>query len=421
MVKRPSFFYGWYIVLVASLTMVLAYGIRHTFSVFFPPILDEFGWNRGDTAFIYSLNLFTYGLLGPLSGTLADRWKPRRLAMIGFALLSLSAAGNALARQLWQFYLLFGVFAAMGVSFLGWPIMAPALTNWFAKKRGMVLGIGQMGGGLSFVYGMFANFVISLAGWRVAYLVLAGAVVFILMPVYLTFFRYRPEEKGLRAYGADEVVVFNHNVRGRASLADNDWTLRQAIKTPQLWLLVVSQSLYWGIGCYLVLTHLVKFAEDAGFTSTIAASVFALYGIIMVGGQVSGFISDRIGREMAGTIATILAMAGVLALLLVQDTSQLWLLYIYAALFGYGAGLYSPTVVAAAADFFHGRHFGAIAGLLLTGMGMGGIFGPWLGGYIYDRTGSYTLAFILVIIAFALSCLALWIAAPRKAARLRRT
>jgi len=419
MVSRPSFFYGWYIVATAALGMILAYGIRHTFSVFFPSILDEFGWNRGDTAFIYSLNLFTYGLLGPLSGTLADRWKPRKLAVIGFVILSLSTAGCALARELWQFYLLFGVFVAVGISFLGWPLLAPALANWFAKKRGMVMGIGQMGGGMSFVYGMFAEYVISQVGWRNAYLVLAGAVVIILMPLYLYFFRYRPEELGLKAYGADQLPQPSHSSKGAAATGDADWTLRQAIKTPQLWLLVISQSLYWGVGCYLVLTHQVRFAQDVGYSSAFAASVFALYGIIMAGGQLSGFISDRIGRETTVTLAAFMSIMGMVALILVKDTSQPWLLYVYAVLFGFGAGLYSPTVTAAAADLFHGRHFGAIAGLLLTGMGMGGIFGPWLGGYIYDKTGSYIYAFVLVIVAFVLSCAAIWIAAPRKAVRRR--
>jgi MFS family permease len=340
--------------------------------------------------------------------------------MIGFAILSLSTAGCALANQLWQFYLLFGIFAAVGVSFAGWALLAPALANWFAKKRGMVLGIGQMGGGMSFVYGMFANFVISQAGWRNAYLVLAGAVVFILMPLYFIFFRYRPEEKGLRAYGADEVVVFDHNVRDKGTHTDNDWTLRQAIKTPQLWLLVFAQTLFWGVGCYLVLTHSVKFTEDAGFSSAFAASVLALYGIVMAVGQVSSLISDKIGRELTATLAAALAVIGILALMMVKDTSQPWLLYVFAVFFGFGAGLFSPTGPASAADIFHGRHFGSIAGLLLTGMGIGGVFGPWLGGYIYDKTGSYTPAFIMVIIAFALASLAMWLAAPRKAACWRR-
>ncbi len=421
MVRRPLFFYGWYIVGITAATMILAYGVRHSFAVFFPPILTEFGWNRGDTAFMFSLNLFVYGLTGPFSGSLADRWQPRKLAVIGLTILSLATAGCAFAQELWQFYLLFGVLIPIGTSFLGWPLLAPTLTNWFAQRRGMALGMGQMGGGLSYVYGLFAEFVISQVGWRYAYLVLAGLVFVVLLPLHRRFFCYRPEEKGLKPYGVNSVPLLNHDLRNKpAEVAQSqDWSLGRAARTYQLWLLAISQMLYWGFGCYLVLAHQVKFAEDAGYSSTFAASVFAFFGIVMTVGQLSGFVSDRIGREATVTLAIFMSIAALVALISVKDTSQPWLLYVYAILFGYGAGIYSPALVAGAADLFHGKHFGAIAGLLLTGMGTGGIVGPWLGGYIYDLTGSYFWAFILCMVAFSLSCVAFWIAAPRKPARLR--
>ena len=85
-----------------------------------------------------------------------------------------------------------------------------------------------------------------------------------------------------------------------------------------------------------------------------------------------------------------------------------------------GVGLYSPTAFAGIADLFYGKHFGGIAALLLTGMGIGGAVGPWLGGYIYDISGSYRAAFILCMACFALACVAAWIAAPRNAGKLQR-
>jgi MFS family permease len=89
-------------------------------------------------------------------------------------------------------------------------------------------------------------------------------------------------------------------------------------------------------------------------------------------------------------------------------------LYVYSICFGLGGGLFTPTIYAGSADIFYGRHFGAVSGLLLTGMGVGAVFGPWLGGYIYDVTGSYLPAFVLCIVCIAFSCLTFWIAAPRK-------
>ena len=151
--------------------MVLIYGIRHSFSVFFPPVLDEFGWSRGSTALMLSLNILTYGLTAPLAGSLGDRWKPHRIMPIGVVMLSLATFGCAFVSKLWHFYLLFGFLMPVASAFSGWPLLGPALVNWFSKRRGLVLGLGQMGGGLSFTYGILVEFVISRLGWRSAFFV----------------------------------------------------------------------------------------------------------------------------------------------------------------------------------------------------------------------------------------------------------
>ena len=421
MVKRPPFFYGWVIVGTAIVSMTLIYGIRHSFSIFFPSILDEFGWSRGSTAIMLSLNVLIYGLMAPVAGSLGDRWKPRRVMPIGITILGLATAGCAFANELWHFYLLFGILVPIGTALSGWPLLGPALANWFAKRRGLAMGLGQMGGGLSFTYGMFAAFAISQLGWRSAYFVLAGTLVALILPLY-PFFHYRPENRGLRAYGATELPATKGSTAEVGAVekpVSRDWTLRQATRTYQLWLMVFSFFLYWGVATYLVLAHQVKFAEDAGYSILFAASILAIFGIFMAAGQLSSSISDWVGREMTITLATTLSIVALVALVSVKDTSQPWLLYVYATCFGYGAGLYSPTMVAGMADLFHGRHFGTIAGLLLTGMGIGATIGPWLGGYIYDISGSYISAFIFSMVCLGVACIAFWIAAPRHAARLR--
>ena len=422
MVKRPRFFYGWVIVGITIIAMTLIYGIRHSFSVFFPSILDEFGWSRGSTAFMLSLNLLIYGFVAPVAGSLGDRWKPRWVMPIGVTILGLATAGCAFAHELWHFYLLIGILMPIGMACSGWPLLGPTLANWFAKRRGLAMGLGQMGGGLSFTYGMFVEFAISRLGWRHAYFVLAGTVAAFLLPLYLLFFYYRPENRGLRAYGAEELSTTKGTTPEATTVKNavpRDWTVGQAIRTYQLWLLMLSYFLFWGIGSYLVLAHQVKFAEDMGYSGTFAASIFALFGIFLATGQLSGFISDWLGREITVTLASILTIGALVALVSVTDTSQPWLLYLYALCFGYGGGLYSPTIAAGMADIFHGKHFGAIAGLLLTGMGVGGVIGPWFGGYIYDISGSYISAFVLCMVCFGLACITFWIAAPRKAAKLR--
>ena len=106
MVRRPPFFYGWVIVGIAVVGMTLVMGIRHSFAVFFPSILDEFGWDRGSTAIMLSLNLLIYGLMAPVAGSLGDRWRPRRVMLIGIAILGIATASCAFSHELWHFYLL---------------------------------------------------------------------------------------------------------------------------------------------------------------------------------------------------------------------------------------------------------------------------------------------------------------------------
>jgi MFS family permease len=419
--KRFSLFYGWVIVTIAFVSMILIYGIRHSFSVFFPYILDEFHWSRGDISLMLSLNLLVYGLFSPVAGTLAGHWRLRRVMPFGVLIISLATAGCAFSYKLWHFYLLFGFLIPLGSAFTGSPILYPTLMNWFVKRRGLVLGLGQMGGGMSFAYGIFVALVISRFGWRDTYLILAGILITFLLPLILLFFYHRPEEKNLKPYGATESTSTERlSSRGSAIANSSDNKFGGILNTSELWFLVTAHALYWGIGTYLVLAHQIKYTEELGYSNIFSVSVFALFGIALCIGQLSGFLSDWMGREKAGTLATLLSVGGLFTLLLVRDPSQSVLLYIYTVSFGFGVGLFTPTLYASAADIFQKRHFGTVAGLMHTGMGVGGIIGPWLGGYLFDLSGNYNTAFALSIVGISIACLCLWGAAPRKRRQGRR-
>ncbi len=418
MIRRPRFFYGWYLVGITIAAMMLIYGVRNSFAVLFSPILDDFGWYRGSTSIMLSLNILIYGLSAPLAGLLVDRWKPRAVVTLGLVILSLATALCYFASELWHFYLLFGVVAPIGTAFCGSPILSPTLINWFGKRRGFALSLGQIGGGLSFAYGMLVDAVVSHWGWRPSFLVMAAIVLAVLLPLYLVFFYYRPQDRGMEAYRDDESAIAGDAVEVVNHTAP-DWTLNIALRTHSLWLLVLSQFCYWGVGNYLVLAHQIKFAQDAGYSSMLATSVFALFGIASIGGQIAVCIFDSFGREKTVTMAVVMAIGALVALISVKDTSQPWLLYIYAVSSGFATGIFSPSIFAGIGDIFHGRNIGTITALLLFGTGFGGAIGPWLGGYIYDVTGSYNTAFIISMAAFAAAGISFWLAAPRNASKIR--
>ena len=131
-------------------------------------------------------------------------------------------------------------------------------------------------------------------------------------------------------------------------------------------------------------------------------------------GRFCGFISDHIGREPAFTLGCSGVIVGLIMLLLIKDTSSVWMLYIYAICFGFFSGLNSPANASAVADIFEGKHFGAILGSTNLGYGLGNSLGAWVGGYTFDKFGSYDSAFVIAIMMMIIACSLLWISSPRK-------
>lgn len=198
--------------------------------------------------------------------------------------------------------------------------------------------------------------------------------------------------------------------------AATNWTLSKALRTYRFWgIFGIMVGLSTTIN--ILSTHHVAFMIDIGFTASFAASLLVILAVTSMIGRFGGFLSDKLGRELTYTIGSIGMILAVLMLILAKDTSDAWMLYVYVIFLGLFAGSNAPTYAASAADIFHGRHFGSILGFADIGWGVGATLGPWLGGYIFDTTGSYIPAFIIAIIAISLACASLWVASPGRVRR----
>ena len=195
--------------------------------------------------------------------------------------------------------------------------------------------------------------------------------------------------------------------------AATDWTLAKALKTTKLWFFIV-QSFVMGVGYNTILVHSVASIVDAGYSRMLAASIFAMMGGLSMVSALGGAISDRIGRELAFMLGSIGMCLAVLVLMLTRDMSSPWMLYVFAVLYGTCQGVDRPIIMAAKADVFQGKHLGVIMGFNNLGYGIGGALGAWLAGYIFDVSGSYTLAFTIAILSLVGASAFLWAAAPRK-------
>jgi len=416
------------IVAVSLVTLMVAYGIWWSFPVFYVSMLKEFGWSRAGTAAIFAVGSIVYGFGSFPAGALIDRLGPRKLLPLASVTVAAGCLISAAAVEKWHFYIAYGIFMGIGTICMGYVPIAALISNWFIQRRGTAMGIALMGNVAPPLLAFPVQELISLAGWRNAYVVLAAALLAVIVPLTLFFMRTRPQELGLEADGGPARQALDRGKTGRARVrvsqevvnrewVETEWGLGNSLKTFQFWALT-GVMFTLGIGSGTIMGHLVAMVVHLGRSREIAAFIFSLAGLIAAAGRLSGFLSDRIGREVTFTLLTSLHICSVLALLIFLKNAQVWPLYIYAVAFGFGYGLCSPTLSAGAADLFIGRSFGRILGFSNIAYGVGQGIGAWAGGAVFDFTGSYDWAVRITIPIYALMGISYWVMAPRKVRRI---
>ena len=416
---RLPFFYGWMVVAVAFVTMAIGVNARTAFSLLFPPILDEFGWDRGMTAGAFSFGFLASAAWSPALGRLMDRRGPRWVLLLGVGLMGAGLALAPAVTRPWHLYATLGVLVGGGSVCLGYTGHALFLPNWFVRRRGFALGLAFSGVGVgSIVLLPWLQGVIVARGWRAASATLAAVVVLVLLPLSLLQ-RRRPEDLGLEPDG-DAALPAGSPARAQPdNVVDPawvavDWTLARAARTARFWW--VALGFVGGlIAWYAVQVHQTKYLLEIGFTPEVAAWALGLVGFAGIVGQIGlGHLSDRIGREWVWTLACggFALCYALLLLMRASPTPALLSLMIAAqGMLGYGA---ASVFGAIPAELFQGRHYGTVFGSLSLAAIVGGAIGPWMAGALHDRTGDYVLAFWLAIAACVVSSAAIWLAAPRK-------
>jgi MFS family permease len=414
---RLPFFYGWLIVAVVFVSMGIGVNARTAFSLLFPPILAEFGWDRGVTAGAFSFGFLVSAIMSPLLGRMMDRVGPRAVMELGVLLMASGLLLAPLTTEAWHLYATLGVLVGGGSVCLGYSGQSLFLPNWFVRRRGLATGIAFAGVGVgSIVLLPIGQWIIDGAGWRAACWGLGLLAVVVLGPINLLL-RKRPEDIGLLPDG--EPAPNPNDAAKPSNVVDPawaavDWTLARAVSTARFWWIALGYfcGLYaW----YAVQVHQTKYLIEIGFTSAAAAWALGLVSLVGIPGQIAlGHISDRIGREWVWTVSALGFAACYVALLLLQLFPSPVLLY--AMVIAQGTLGYGLTSVFAAivAEIFQGRHYGTIFGTLMLSAITGGALGPWATGALFDAYGDYTLAFSLGIAVSIVSILAVWRAAPRK-------
>src|SRR6195952_589242 len=193
---RLPFFYGWAIVAVTVVTMAIGVNARTAFSLFFPPIIGEFGWERGVTAGAFSFGFVISAIVSPLIGRMMDRFGPRGVMELGVALMAGGLLLAPLTTQPGHLYLALGVLVGGGRTRLGYSGQSLFLPNWFNRRRGLAIGLAFAGVGLgSMTLLPWVQHMIEQTGWRTACPAMGIVVLVVLAPVNLLL-RKRPEDMG---------------------------------------------------------------------------------------------------------------------------------------------------------------------------------------------------------------------------------
>jgi len=415
---RLPFFYGWLIVGIAFVTMAVAVSARTAFSLLLPPLLDEFGWERGLAAGAFSFGFAVSAVLSPFVGRLVDRSGPRVVIESGVALVALGMFFAPFMQSAWQLYATLGVLVSVGANLMTFSAHSLFLPNWFDRHRALAISIAFSGAGVgALVLLPWLQTIISSEGWRASCWTMGVVVLAILGPINILV-RRRPQDLGLLPDGrSGEAGGGGMRARYRvvdAAWAGIEWTLARAMRTGRFWWIALGYFCAL-IAWYAVQVHQTRYLVEIGFSPLAAAWALGLVSAVAIPGQIGlGALSDRVGREWvwtAGCLGFAVSYAALIAMEHAPSDGLLYLMVFSQGFLGYAlASVMGPI----AFEIFEGPHYGAIFGMLTVALLGGGAAGPWIAGAIHDATGSYKLAFILAIVCCGVSAAAIWLAAPRR-------
>lgn len=414
---RLPFYFGWVIIAVAFVTVALSVTARTAFSLMFPPIVDEFGWDRGLAAGAFSFGFVISAAISPLVGRTMDRKGPRFVIEIGVLLAAAGLLGATLIETPWQLYLTLGVLVGAGANCMSFSVQSQYLPNWFVRRRALAIGIAFSGVGVGAILILpWLQAIILTEGWRSACRTLGLMTLVVLLPINL-FIAKRPQDLGLLPDGAKEAGAAA--ARRAATIVDPawaaiDWTVGKAVRTARFWWLVAGYFCA-GYAWYAVQVHQTKYLVEIGFNPMQAAWSLGFVAMVAIPGQIAlGALSDRIGREIVWAIASLgfaICYAALLALAAGPSEPLLYLMVLSQGVLGYAfTSLMGPIV----AEIFEGRHFGSIFSVVMIALLAGGAMGPYLTGVLHDVDGTYTTAFALALALSLVGAVAVWRASPGK-------
>ena len=405
---RLPFYYGWVVLYSAATTQVVRNSAASlTIAVFMIPLSDDLGWSRTLIAGAASVGGLVASGVSPLVGWLVDRYGARQVLAASVFIMGLSTIALAWATVPVAFYIAYGISRVIFASPV--PIGASVVVSrWFVRMRGRTNGILFASHSIGLIaFPLIASAVIASRGWQDAWIVL-GALVWIIALVPVTFLIVqRPEDLGLRPDGDAEPSATD--TAGAPAPEEPAWTLKEAMRTPALWLLAA------GVGTLFLVqaginTHMAALLRDQGLSLFLSGVGLSLNAAFMGAGSLAwGWIAERLpARYVLAGVSVAVAVPALL--FLTADTTAKALAI--ASLFGFGVGGMLSVPPVAYADYYGRRSLGAIRGVTEPFTSLEQAVGAVASGIVYDLTGSYAIALIAFAILGGVTAVVILFARP---------
>ncbi|MDP6367269.1 MAG: MFS transporter [Nitrospinota bacterium] len=402
---KPRLWYGWVVLAALFAVMATLIGARNSLGFFFKEMAGEFGWNRAEISAAYSAGMIAQGFTSPLAGWMGDRWNLRWTISAGALATGAALLLGYFIRSLWHLYLMYALLSA-GFTMATYVPQVHILSNWFRKRRGLAMGISTSAQGFATVLTLAVPPLFALLGWRASYVALALFVMFIIFPISAGLLRDDPGEKGT----VPDAPFLSMDERMALAARRTIPLPMEAPAPPGVWERIFSPRFFllagvYGLNAFIfvgTVVHLVPHATDQGFTLREGGVIFLLWGAFIMAGNFASGASDRIGRTPTYLTGAALGAGAAITMGLFEEGTSPAVFYGAAAVTGFANGLIRPTISALAADHFEGPGFGKMNGAVMMIFSAFGAAGAWSTGALYDASGSYLGAFLLMAALFVL-------------------
>ncbi|MEW6142945.1 MAG: MFS transporter [Chloroflexota bacterium] len=384
MKRPPRLYYGWIVAIAGAFVLLTASNFQYIFGVFVKPMANTFDWSRSAISGIASVRSVVFGILSPITGTLTDRHGPRRLVLGGVIISGLGYLLAAHISNLWQAYLFLGVFTGIA-SAAGYLPTITTVTRWFGGNAALANGVVLSGFSLAQIaLPPFATWLILDYSWAVC-LTIIGITVWAVGAIAWSFIRSPPQTADI------ETSVKNSSYTSEEP-RQHQYTLGEVARVRPFWVLFAIYAIY--ALCFQMITvHVVAAAIDVKIDPASAALILTLFGITNTAGRLcAGLIIPKLGKRLSLAIPLGIQVP---LLLLLSISTNTGMFYSIALVYGFVYGIIPPLIPVITSDLFGSKSIGAIFGAINGAYTTGMAIGPWLGGFIFDQTGSYVTAFTL--------------------------